>query len=123
MTDRIIKAVVTSGIFAASCSIVISLIMTTLLYFEIVGIVTVSKVLYGAFIIILLLTSFVAARIVSSRGLVIGLGIAGATILLSAMYRFIGVESGLGLAFLIRSAIIALVACTGAVVGVNTSKQ
>jgi putative membrane protein (TIGR04086 family) len=122
MTDRIVKAVMKSGIFAASSSIVISLIMTTLLYFELVEAATSSKILYGSFIIILLITSFVAARIVSSRGLLVGLVIAGVTILFSAMYRFIGVESTLGLAFLIRSAITVLVACVGAVVGVNTSK-
>lgn len=122
MTDRIVKAIVTSGIFALASSIVISLIMTTLLYFEIIGQSTSSKILYGAFVVILLITSFVVARIVGSRGLLIGLGIFGITILLTAMYRFIGVESGLGLTFLIRSAITALVACVGAVVGVNTSK-
>ena len=122
MTDRIVKAVATSGIFATISGMLISLIMTALLYFEIIGVVTSSKILYGAFIIILLITSFIAARIACSRGLLIGLSIAGTTILLTAMYRFIGVESGLGFSFLIRSAIIVLVACMGAVVGVNTSQ-
>lgn len=122
MTDRIVKAVVTGGIFALVSSIAISLIMTSLLYFEIVGPVASSKILYGGFVVTLLITSFVAARIIGMRGLLIGIVISGVMILLSAMYKFIGVESQIGLAFLIRSAITALVACVGAVVGVNTSK-
>jgi len=111
-----------SGIFVLASSIVTSLIMIALLYFEIVGPVKNSKILYGAFVVILFIASFIAARTISSRGLLIGFGIAGVVILLSAMYRFIGVETGLGLAFLIRSAVTILVACSGAVVGVNTSK-
>ena len=122
MTDRVVKAIVTSGVFALASGVVMSLIVTALLYFEIIEPVTSSKILYGTFIIILLITSVVAARGVGSRGLLIGLGISGIMILLTAMYRFIGIESGIGLSFLIRSAIIALVACIGTVVGVNTSK-
>ena len=116
------KAMVRGGVFALASGMVMSLIMTTLLYFEIIGPVISAKVLYGAFILILLMTSFIAARIVGSRGLLIGLGISSVAILLTAMYRLIGVEAGIGLSFLIRSVIISLVACAGAVVGVNTSK-
>lgn len=123
MTDRIVKAGVTGGIFALVTSIMCSLLMTSLLYFELVGSVTNSRILYGAFVVILLMTSFIVARMVGLRGLLIGIVISAIIILLSTMYRFIGVESGIGFTFLTRSVITALVACIGAVIGVNTSKQ
>lgn len=123
MTDRIIRAVATSGIFAAVSSVVVSLLMTALLYFELAEIVVISKILYGAFVVILLMTSFVAARIIGSRGLLTGLSISGIVILFSVMYRLIGLESGLEFGFLGRSVVTVLAACGGTVVGVNTSKS
>ncbi|MCL2559846.1 MAG: TIGR04086 family membrane protein [Turicibacter sp.] len=122
MTDRIVKAIVTSAIFALISSIAVSLIVTALLHFEIVGVVTSAKVLYAAFVIILFITSFIAARMVKSRGWLIGLGIAVVVIVLAMMHRLLGVESRLDLFFLIRSAATVLVASTGAVIGVNTRK-
>jgi len=123
MTNRKIKALgVVGGMTFGICA-VITLITSLLLYFEIMGLATVSKVLYAAFVIILLLFSFICARIVAFRGLFVGLAIGGGLVLLSLLYRLIGIESGLDMTFVIRSAIVLLVAVSGAVVGVNTVKS
>jgi len=122
MTDKLIKSVITGIVFALVSSLFISLIIASLLYFEIVGQALASKILYSAFVIILLITSFVTARKIGSRGLLIGLSIAGGLIILGALYRFIGIEVGVGIPFAIRSAVTALVATAAAVAGVNTTK-
>jgi len=122
MTHKSMKSVIIGIIFALVGSLFASLIVTSLLYFEIVGVGTASKILYGTFVVILFIVSFVTARKIGSRGLFVGLGIAGVVVLFGAMYRFIGIETGVGLPFLIRSAITLLVATTGAVAGVNTVK-
>ena len=122
MTDKLVKSVITGVIFALASSLFVSLIISSLLYFEIIGASLASKILYGAFVVILFITSFITARKVGSRGLIIGLGIAGVVILLGALYRFIGIEAGVGLSFAIRSAVTVLVATAGAVAGVNTTR-
>ena len=122
MTDRLMKSAITGIIFAAVGSLLVSLIAALLLYFEVVGVGTISKVLYGAFVVILFMASFITARKIGSRGLFVGLGIGIAIILFGAMYRFIGIESEIGVSFLIRSAIILLVATAASVAGVNTVK-
>jgi putative membrane protein (TIGR04086 family) len=122
MTDKLVKSVITSFVFALVSSLFVSLIIASLLYFEIVGIALAAKILYGAFVVILFITSFITARKIGSRGLLIGLCIAGGVILFGALYRFIGIEAGVGLPFAIRSAVISLVAIVGAVAGVNTAK-
>lgn len=122
MTDKLVKSVATGVIFALASSLFLSLIITSLLYFEIIGIGLASKISYGAFVIILFIASFITARKIGSRGLFVGLGIAGVVILLGALYRFIGIEAGVGLPFAIRSAITLLVATAGSIVAVNTAK-
>jgi len=122
MINKLVKSVAIGFIFALASSLLTSLIVTLLLYFEIVGVVLASRILYGAFVVILLIAAFVTARKIGSRGLFVGLGIAGGVILFSALYRFIGIESGIGLSFAIRSVITLLVATVGAVAGVNTVK-
>jgi len=122
MTDKLVKSVITGVVFALASSLLVSLIMSALLYFEIVGATLAAKILYGAYVIILFIASFVTARKVGSRGLIIGLSIAGAMILLGALYRFIGIEAEIGLPFAIRSAVTVLVATAGAVAGVNTTR-
>lgn len=109
-------------IFAAICSIFTSLVLALLLYFELIGAGLASKVLYGAFVVILFVASFIIAKIVGKKGLIVGLGIGGAIVALGAMYRFIGIETGVGLTFAIRSAITLVVSVMGAVIGVNTVK-
>jgi len=121
MTDKLVKSVITGIVFALVCSLFISLIVSSLMFFEIIGATFAAKILYGAFIIILFITSFVVARKIGSRGIYIGLVIAGCVIVLGALYRFIGIEVGVGLPFLIRSLVTVLVATVGAVAGVNTS--
>jgi len=122
MTDKLVKSVITGIVFALVSSLFVTLILASLLYFEIVGQALASKILYGAFVVILLITSFVTARMVGSKGLYIGLGIAGGLILLGALYRFIGIEAGIGMPFAIRSGVTVLVATAGAVAGVNTTR-
>ena len=122
MTEKLVKSGVTGVVFALISSVFISLILTLLLYFELIGVGLASKILYGAFVVILFAMSFIIARIVGSKGLFIGLGIAGAVILFGALYRFIGIETGIGITFGIRSAVTALVSIVGAVMGVNTVK-
>ena len=122
MTDKLVKPIVTGIIFALISSLFISLIISSLLYFEIIDVSFAAKFLYGAFVVILFITSFVTARKVGSRGLLIGLGIAGGVIVLGALYRFIGIEAGIGLPFAIRSAVTVIVATAGAVAGVNTTR-
>ena len=122
MTDKLVKSAVTGTIFALMSSLLISLIITLLLYFEIVGAGLASRFLYGGFVVILFITSFITARKIGSRGMFIGLGIAGLIILLGAMYRFIGIEVGIGLSFVIRMAVTLLIATAGSIAGVNTVK-
>jgi len=122
MSGRLMKSVAKGVIFALMSSLFVSVIVTSLLYFEIIGVGLASKILYGAFIVILFIATFITARKVGSRGLFVGLGIGCAVILIGALYRFIGVETGVGLTFLIRSAVTLLVATASAVMGVNTVK-
>jgi len=122
MTHKSMRSAVTGIIFALVSSLLVSLIITTLLYFEIISVGITSKILYGAFVIILFIASFIIARKIGSRGLFVGLGIGIVIILFGAMYRFIGIEAGIGFPFLIRSAITLLVATAGSVAGVNTVK-
>ena len=122
MTDKLVKALATGIIFALVSSLFVSLIISSLLYFELISCTIASKILYGAYVVILFITSFVTARKVGSRGLFIGLGIAGVVIFLGALYRFIGIEVEVGLSFAIRSAVTVLVATAGAVAGVNTTR-
>lgn len=122
MTDKLVKSAATGIIFALVSSLVASLIITSLLYFETVGVSLASRILYGAFIIILFIASSITARKIGSRGLFVGLAIAGVVILFGALYRFIGIETGVGLPFAIRSAVTAVVATAGSVAGVNTVK-
>lgn len=122
MTEKIVKPVLNGMVFAVIAALSISLIVTLFLYFEIIGVPLATKILYGAFVAILFTTAFITARKIGSRGLFIGLGVAGCVILLGILYRLIGIEAGLNLAFLVRSAITTLVATTGAVLGVNTIK-
>jgi len=116
------KSAITGITFALVASLFLSLIITALLYFEIISVGLASRILYGAFVIILFIASFITARKISARGLFVGLGIAGVIILLGAMYHFIGIEAGIGLPFAIRSAITLVVAAAGSVAGVNTVK-
>ena len=122
MTDKLIKPVLKGVAFAIVAGLIASSIVTLLLYFEIMGVTFASKILYGAFSTILFVTAFTMARKIGSRGLLVGLAIAGTVILLGILYRLIGVEAGLNLAFLVRSAITGFVATIGAVLGVNTVK-
>lgn len=122
MTDKLVKSAVTGTIFALMSSLLISLIITLLLYFEIIEAGLASRFLYGGFVVILFITSFITARKIGSRGMFIGLGIAGLIILLGAMYRFIGIEVGIGLSFVIRMAVTLLIATAGSIAGVNTVK-
>jgi len=120
MTEKLVKPVIKGLAFALSLSLVIAVVVTLLLYFEVVGVPFAGKVLYGTFILILFVTSFMVARTIGSRGLLVGLGIAGFVIFIGAMYRLVGVESGLNLQFLIRSAITLLVSTFASIAGVNT---
>jgi len=122
MTDKLVRSIITGVVFALVSSLFVSLIVASLLYFEILGVAIAAKILYGAFVVILFITSFVVARKIGSRGMLIGLSIAGGVILFGALYRFIGIEAEVGLPFAIRSAVTALVATVGAVAGVNTAK-
>ena len=122
MTDKLMKSAVIGFVFALVSSLFVSLIIASLLYFEMVSASFASRFLYGVFVVILFITSFVIARKIGSRGLFIGLCIAGGVILFGALYRFIGIEVGVGLSFAIRSMVTLLVATTGAVAGVNTVK-
>jgi len=122
MTDKLVKPVAKGLAFALVSGLLVTLVVTLLLYFEIVGVTASSRILYGAFCIILLLTSFMTARRIGSRGLFVGLGIAGGVVVIGAIYRLIGVEAGLNFAFLTRSAITTLISTGGAVLGVNTVK-
>ena len=122
MTDKLVKSAITGIIFALVGSLLVSLIITALLYFEIISVGLASRILYGVFVIILFIASFITARKIGTRGLFVGLGIAGVIILLGAMYRFIGIEAGIGVSFAIRSAITLLIATAGSVAGVNTVK-
>jgi len=122
MTDKLVKPVLKGIAFAVVAGLVVSLIVTLLLYFELMGVVLASKILYGAFSIILFMTAFITARKIGSRGLFVGLSLAGGVILLGTLYRLVGIETGLNLAFLVRSLITGLVAIVGAVLGVNTVK-
>lgn len=123
MTNQKIKALGVVSAMTLGICVIVSLIMSVFLYFEMIGLSTVSKVLYGTFVIVLLVFSFVCARIVGAKGLFVGLSIGLGLVLLSLLYRLIGVESGIGITFMIRNAVILLVAASGAVVGVNTVKQ
>jgi len=122
MTDKIRQSVITSGIFTLVSSLLASLVITMLVYFEVVKITLALKILYGAFVSIVFMTSFISARKIATRGVVIGLVTASIFIAISGLYHFRAMDSGLGLAFGIRSAITLVVATAGAIVGVNTSK-
>lgn len=122
MTGKLTKSVAKGLAFAIVCGLLVSLVVTLLLYFELAGVATASKILYGAFCVILFIMAFVIARRIGSKGLFVGLGLAGGIVVIGTVYRFVGVEAGLSLAFLIRSAITTLVATVGAVLGVNTVK-
>lgn len=122
MTEKLIKPVLKGVGFAVITALIASLVVTLLLFFELVGVVTATRILYGAFSTILFATAFITARKIGSRGLFVGLGLAGIVILLGTLYRLVGVEAGLNLAFLLRSVITGLVATVGAVLGVNTVK-
>jgi len=128
MTDKkiishnLVRSAAMGVIFALVSSLLASVIVTTLLYFEVIGIGLASKILYGVFVVILFIASFITARQVGSRGLFVGLGIGGVVILIGAMYRFLGVETGVGVTFLIRSAVTLLVSTASAVMAVNTVK-
>jgi len=108
--------------FAFLFSIIISLIVASLIFFEVIGVVFGQKLLYSAYVLILFVIAFTTARKVGSRGLFVGIGISILVILLGTLYRFIGVETGLTAAFGIRTAITSLVAIVGAIAGVNTVK-
>ena len=123
MTTKQIKALALTGIITFSICAIVTLIMTLFLYFEVIGSDMVSKVLYALFVGILLIFSFICARVVATRGFLVGLGIGIGIVSLSLLYRLIGVESGIDMTFVIRSAITILVAVSGAVVGVNTVKR
>ena len=122
MTHQLAKAAIIGITVALVGSLFASLIITALLYFEIVSVGLASKILYGLFVVILFIASLITARKIGSRGLFVGLGIGGVIILFGVMYRFIGIEVGIGLPFAIRSAITLLVAVAGSVAGVNTAK-
>ena len=122
MTDKLLKPIAKGLAFAFVSGLLIALVVTLLLYFEVIGIATSSRILYGAFCIILFAAAFITARRIGSRGLFIGLGIAGGVVFIGTIYRLIGVEAGLNLAFLVRAAITTLVATGGSVLGVNTVK-
>lgn len=122
MTEKIIKAIIKGVIFGSISSLVMSLIMTSLLYFEIINVATSTMISYGGFVVILFITAFITARCVGSKGLFIGIAMAGSVIVLSLLYRFLGIETGIGLTFIIRSGITLLVLTMGAVMGVNTAK-
>jgi len=121
MTDKIRRSVITSGMFALVSSLLASLIITMLVYFEVVKITLALKILYGAFVSIVFMTSFISARKIATRGVVIGLVTASVFIAFSGLYHFRAMN-GLGLVFGIRSAITLVVATAGAIIGVNASK-
>jgi len=122
MTEKLLKPILKGGAFAIGAGLAASLVVTLLLFFELMGVALAAKVLYGVFVFILFATAFITARKIGSRGLFVGLGLGGAVILLGIVYRLIGVEAGLNLAFLIRSVVTGLIATVGAVLGVNTVK-
>jgi|GEM_PF-2352726 len=120
--NKLMKSAAIGIIFALISSLLVSVIVAALLYFEVMNLGLASKILYGAFIAILFIASFITARNVGARGLFIGLGIGCAVVLVGALYRFIGVETGIGTTFLIRSTVTFLVATSSAIMGVNTVK-
>ena len=123
MTRKQVKALAVTAIIAFLVCSIATLIAALFLYFEVVSPALMSKVLYGVYIGTLLVFSFVCAKIVMSRGLLVGLAIALGVILFSLLHRLIGVEGHVGMSFFIRSAITMLVAVSGAVIGVNTVKR
>lgn len=123
MTNKKIKALGIAGVTMFGIYAAMSLVMSVFLYFEIMGMTSVSKVLYGMFVVTLLLFSFLCARIVEVRGLFVGLALGLGFVFLSLLYRIIGVGNGISMTFMIRSGIVMLVAVSGAVVGVNTVRR
>ncbi|MCL1990165.1 MAG: TIGR04086 family membrane protein [Defluviitaleaceae bacterium] len=122
MADKLVRSIAKGVVFGSVSSLLVSVVITLLLYIEIVGVVLASKMLYGAFVVILFIASFITARNMGSRGLFVGLGIGCVLMLFGALYRFLGIETGVGSTFLIRGAVTLLVAIAGAVIGTNTVK-
>ena len=122
MDHKAFKAVGVSGLFASISGVIVSLIVSVLVYFEWMSPATSMRVLYGLFVLVLFITAFVCARLMEKRGFLVGLGVATVIVLLGLLYRVLGIEAPLSVSFLIRSAVTLLVASVAAIAGVNTKK-
>ena len=122
MAEKLVKVALVGTIFVAISGFLISMGVATLLYFEWLDVGTSVPLLYGFFLLMVLVTSFLVAREVKARGLLLGLALAGVVIALFVLYRFVGVETGFDLRLLIRSVATLLTSCAGAVIGVNVKK-
>jgi len=123
MMEKMLKAACVGVGFALVSAILLSLVVTSLLYFEVAGIVLMQKVMYVSFVMISFVVAFIASRIVRVRGLLVGLSVASVFIVFGLLYHMIGVEQSIGASFLIRSLVSLVVCLAGSVIGVNTVKS
>ena len=123
MQERLLTTIMRGGLFVLVSSVLFTLIITTILFFELAGAGTINKLLYGAFIAIAFITSIICARSIRAKGWLAGASVAGVFIVFGLLYRLIGVEAGLGLGFLTRAGITLAVCLIGGMLGVNTVKS
>ena len=122
MQEKLGKATLNGFTFFGISIPLLALIITIFAYFEVFSNATISKLLFGAFVIIFFLGTSTIAKKVGQRGWMVGLTLGGGMVLLNLMFVSIGLEGSLDLQFLVRSAITMMVTLTGGMIGVNLKK-
>lgn len=122
MTEKLGKAIL-SGVKVVGISVpIVSLIITTLAYFELLSHGVLTNLLFGSFIAIFFFASLKTSQQFGQKGWAVGASIALALTVLNLIYTFIGIEATPDFRFLVRTAITAVVCITGGMIGVNLSK-
>ena len=123
MTQKLGKSLLYAFILTLISICIFSLIITTLAYFEVVSIDLIEKMIYFSYMIIFFFSAMFAAKIMQSKGWLVGGIFALTLIFLSALYHLIGVEHGLNTAYFIRSLLILVLCTAGGMLGVNLPQK
>ncbi len=119
MSQKLGRALLYGFGFTLFSILILSLIITSIAYFEWVSVSVIEKIIYVCSMGIFFLSAMITAKIIATKGWMVG-GLFGLLLVVcTALYQLIGLDASLTLEFLIRGLIVLVVSVSGGMIGVN----
>ncbi len=119
MSQKLGRALLYGFGFTLFSILILSLIITSIAYFEWVSVSVIEKIIYVCSMGIFFLSAMITAKIIATKGWMVG-GLFGLLLVVcTALYQLIGLDASLTLEFLIRGLIVLVDSVSGGMIGVN----